>query len=262
MKKLIKKPDILINFDKQYIVGKFLGTGGYSDVYQVTYNNSKYAAKIIPIKNEKIKKYINREIDIHKNLSHPNIVNLIETFEKDKEIIIIMELNTDSSLNKIIKKKSLSVEEIKKYTIEILKGLKYLHEKYIIHRDIKPGNILIDNTVKICDFGMAISMDSQIMNICGTPNYIAPELLREKSLQTCAIDMWSLGVTIFTMTFRKAPFETDSVENTYDKIRKCDYKFPSEINFLLKDLIQNLIVVNIYDRLTCTEAMNHEFITN
>lgn len=269
--------NLLINGDKEYTIGKFLGKGAYSKCYQVTHDNNDYAAKIIPNKNiaEKIREHIMREIKIHKKLNHSNIVRLFETFETPEKIVIIMELGK-TNLNRIIKKETLSEETIKKYTTEILLGIKYLHDRYIIHRDIKPANILVGNrdisissgeicpTLKICDFGMAIYTDDPNKNICGTPNYIAPELItKERSIQTVAIDMWSLGVTIFVMAFKNAPFETDSIANTYKKILKCEYSFPNlpERNFFIKDLIQNLLVINVYDRFTCKEALNHEFLS-
>jgi len=261
--------NVLINGDKEYTIGKFLGKGAYSKCYHVTHDNKEYAAKIIPTKNiaEKIREHIAREIKIHKNLNHSNIVKVFETFETPGKIVIIMELGK-TNLNRIIKKETLSEETIKKYTIEILLGIKYLHDRNIIHRDIKPANILVGNlgtNLKICDFGMAIHIDAPNKNICGTPNYIAPELVTvTRSIQTLAIDMWSLGVTIFVMAFGNAPFETDSIKNTYKKILECSYCFPDlpERNFLIMDLIQNLLVINIYDRFTCEETLKHEFLTS
>lgn len=262
-KNLDSVPSILINGDDEYHVGRFLGNGAYSDCYEILQNYNRLAAKIIPSKKIKKRSSTEREIRIHKELRHPNIISLYTSFEYKGNIIMIMELGPSKTLDIIIKTEYILSEKIiRKYLIEILEGIKYIHSKSIIHRDVKPGNILVGDVIKLCDFGMAIQPGDKL-NICGTPNYISPEVLNEQE-QTSAIDMWSLGATIFIMTFGKAPFETKTVKQTYARITAGLFTFPKHIiiSACLKDLIENLLIVNPYDRLTATEALEHEFFVN
>jgi len=260
-KNLENVPLILTNGENEYHVGKFLGTGAYSDCYEILHKNEKLAVKIIPLKVRQ--KFNEREIRIHKELKHSNIISLYGAFEYDGNIVMIMELGPLKTLDDIIKTEYILSEKIiRKYLFEILQAIKYIHSKSIIHRDIKPGNILVGNEIKLCDFGMAIQPGDEL-NLCGTPNYIAPEVLNERE-QTCAIDMWSLGATIFIMTFGKAPFETKTIKQTYGRIVNGLFTFPKHIiiSLHLKDLIESLLQVDPYDRLTAGEALEHEFFVN
>ncbi len=115
-----------------------------------------------------------------------------------------------------------------------MKCLEYLHSNRVIHRDLKLGNLFLNDNmvIKIGDFGLATKLDfdgERKRTICGTPNYIAPEVLEGKNGHSYEVDIWSLGVIIYTLIIGKPPFETSNVKSTYDKIRKNIYRFPDHI---------------------------------
>lgn len=116
----------------------------------------------------------------------------------------------------------------------MVNGIHYLHSKRIIHRDLKLGNLFIDDKmeIKLGDFGLATKLDfdnEKKRTICGTPNYIAPEVLDGKSGHSYEVDMWSFGVIIYTLIIGKPPFETNDVKTTYRRIKSNTYTFPDHI---------------------------------
>lgn len=255
---------------KKYVLGKYLGRGGYADCYKVSSDNFEYAGKFMSkrlMDTTKKSQLVKNEISIHSRLNHPNVVRVMETFvikpsdDYEEFVVIILELCTETLYDVVKREKKISDKNLRVYLKQIINGLKYIHQKDIIHRDIKPGNILIkDGTVKICDFGMSAYIYSDNC-ICGTPNYISPEVLNGQ-IPTFMCDVWSLGVMIYALAIGKAPFETSSVKTTYQRIRDCKYSFPDEINDDLKDMIKKIIQKNPTDRLSLDEISKHHFFTN
>lgn len=258
--------DNSINYKKESL----LGEGGFATCYLIKNlnNNNLYAAKIFKKKSNS-SKFINpikKEIEIHKKLNHSNIVNFINDFDDDKFIYIILEYCHNNSLAELIKKrKNLSEIEIKFYILKIIDVLVYLKNKKIVHRDIKPWNLFITKNmdIKLGDFGLAtyIKYENHILkNICGTPNYIAPEIIN-KTGYSYECDLWSLGILIYYMAFGYAPFDDNIIDNIYEKIKKIDYTFPKEKNVSkeLKSLIQNILILDPNKRLNLDEIKNHEF---
>lgn len=248
-------------------VGKLLGKGGYAHCYQVKQpDGHEYAAKLISqeyLKNESNgRKFLNREIDIHKKLIHPSIVRYIDTFDTDTLAVVLLELCSGKTLTDLIKESTrLSIQSVKLYLLNILDGLEYIHSKGIIHRDLKTSNILVsNNSVKICDFGLSKYMTDPVKNRCGTPNYMPPEIL-EKEDHSRASDIWSLGVVIYTMIVGRPPFETKSIEQTYNRIKAGLYYFPINIQIdnNAKDLIKKLLVNDPTKRLSIAEIRKHDF---
>lgn len=130
------------------------------------------------------------------------------------------------------------------YINQLISALKYLHNNKIIHRDLKLGNLFINDKMelKLGDFGLATKLDfdgEKKKTICGTPNYIAPEILDGKTGHSFEVDVWSLGVIIYTLLIGKPPFETQDVKTTYKKIKACQYQFPDHV--IIPDTAKNLI---------------------
>ncbi len=256
-----------------YRVGKLLGKGGYAECYKVVAIETEevYAIKIIPIKsltNTK-SRFIENEVKIHRALNHINIVKLIDTFETtndngEKLVVVLLELCEGGSLLDLIKKKKrMSEGETRGYLRQIITGLAYIHNQGIIHRDIKLGNILIgdNNIIKICDFGMAKYMSDDWDTICGTPNYIPPEVLTKKHPHSPRSDVWSLGVMLYAMVVGRPPFETSDVNTTYRRIRDAIYSFPNCIPVTepTKQLIEQMLVKDPEDRLSLDQIISHHF---
>ena len=118
--------------------------------------------------------------------------------------------------------------------MQMLSAMKYMHKNKIIHRDLKLGNLFLSEKmeIKIGDFGLATKMDfegERKKTVCGTPNYIAPEILESKNGHSYEVDIWSLGVILYTLLIGKPPFETNDVKSTYRRIRMNAYTFPDHI---------------------------------
>jgi polo-like kinase 1 len=139
-------------------------------------------------------------------------------------------------MNELLKRrKRLHELEVQCYTVQIINALKYLHSHRIIHRDLKLGNLFLNDKmeIKLGDFGLATKLDfdgEKKRTICGTPNYIAPEVLEGRNGHSYEVDIWSLGVIIYTLIIGKPPFETTDVKATYRRIKQNHYTFPDHIN--------------------------------
>ena len=134
--------------------------------------------------------------------------------------------------------------EVQCYLQQLILAIKYMHHNKVIHRDLKLGNLFLNDKmeIKVGDFGLASKLEfegERRRTICGTPNYIAPEILDTKNGHSYEVDIWSLGVIIYTLLIGKPPFETPDVKITYKKIILCSYSFPE--NVAISDSARNLI---------------------
>jgi polo-like kinase 1 len=165
------------------------------------------------------------EIKIHRSVKHVNVAQFTHFFEDSENVYILLELCAHQSMNELLKRrKRLHEIEVKCYTLQIINALKYLHSHRIIHRDLKLGNLFLNDKmmIKLGDFGLATKLDfegEKKRTICGTPNYIAPEVLEGRAGHSYEVDIWSLGVIIYTLIIGKPPFETTDVKATYRRIK-------------------------------------------
>jgi len=157
---------------------------------------------------------------------------------------------------------------------QLLNGVYYLHEHDIVHRDLKPENILLDSrgNVKISDFGLARFDTTQMQSLCGTPQYVAPEVIRlgfgvvspENGGYGKGVDMWSLGVSLYHMLTSQLPFLEKDRNILFKKIEQGCYSFPSElwigISEEAKDLVRRLLDINPKSRITAEQALCHPWI--
>ena len=156
-------------------------------------------------------------------------------FEDQENVYIMLEICPNQTLNELIKRrKKLTEIEAQCYVVQILNGIKYLHQNKVIHRDLKLGNLFLSEKleIKLGDFGLATKVEfdgEKKRTICGTPNYIAPEILEGKTGHSYEVDIWSLGVIIYTLLIGKPPFETAEVKSTYKKIKMNNYSFPENV---------------------------------
>jgi len=186
-----------------YERGRFLGKGGFAKCYELRHmtNNDIMAGKIVPksllVKPHQREKMA-QEITLHKTLNHPYVVKLQNFFEDSNFVYIILELCRRRSLMELHKRrKAITEPETRYFMHQILLGVSYLHDQKIIHRDLKLGNIFLndDMEIKLGDFGLATkeSYDGERKRtLCGTPNYIAPEVLTKKG-HSYEVDIWSIG---------------------------------------------------------------------
>ncbi|KAJ3123185.1 Cell cycle serine/threonine-protein kinase cdc5/MSD2 [Nowakowskiella sp. JEL0407] len=258
--------------DKSYTRGRVLGEGGFARCYEVTdEKDRKLAAKVVPkqnLKNSKQKHKLLGEIHIHQMLSHPNIVQFYHVFEDVDYVYLILELCENNTLVDLIRhKKRLPEPEVRSVMSQLLSAVQYMHKTRVIHRDLKLGNLMLgkDWKVKIGDFGLAAILKhdgERKKTICGTPNYIAPEVLFDtKNGHSYEVDIWSLGVIMYTLLIGKPPFQTKDVKTIYKRIRENNYEFPPSIN--VSEQSKSLISALLHTKPECRPALediiNHEF---
>lgn len=254
-----------------YERGRFLGKGGFAKCYELRHmvNNEISAGKIVPksllVKQHQREKMA-QEITLHKTLQHKYVVKLFSFFEDSNFVYIILELCRRRSLMELHKRrKAITEPETRYFMNQILLGVKYLHENKIIHRDLKLGNIFLndDMEIKLGDFGLATKENfdgERKRTLCGTPNYIAPEVLTKKG-HSYEVDIWSIGCILFTLLVGKPPFETQTLKETYKRIRANEYHVPSRIGLQAKNLIRQLLQDDPLKRPGVVKILQDDFIT-
>ncbi|KAM6939738.1 serine/threonine-protein kinase PLK1 [Xenentodon cancila] len=267
-------PDVLVDprTMRRYTRGRFLGKGGFAKCYEITDVETKqvFAGKIVPkslILKQHQREKMTSEIAIHKSLNHPNIVGFHGFFEDDDFVFVVLEICRRRSLLELHKRrKAVTEPETRYYMTQLLKGVQYLHNNRVIHRDLKLGNIFLndDMDVKIGDFGLATKIEfdgERKKTLCGTPNYIAPEVLCKKG-HSYEVDIWSLGCILYTLLVGKPPFETSCLKETYNRIKKNNYTIPWHINPAAATLIKRMLHADPAQRPTISELQSDEFFTS
>ena len=261
-----------------YKFGRLIGKGAFG---KVNLGLHILSGKIVAIKSfnkkklkdENSKKKIYNEINLMKNLKHNSIVKILETIETQNYILIIMENVSGGDLLTYVKKRTKLNEKTSKFIYkQLITSLQYIHSKKIIHRDIKLDNILIDlnNNIKLCDFGVGKiynnindiynNINDKFTDQCGTPAYIAPEILLNKSYNGPPVDIWSSGVVLYAMLSGTVPFKSNNIKDLHNIIINGSYK---KIDFVSNDannLIQKLLQVNPQKRISIQEILNHPWI--
>jgi len=242
---------------------KFLGKGAFSDVYLVQDKETEkiYAKKCI---HQKIVNLKERELIIMKKINHPNIVRFYNSYEEKESLNIIIEYCEKGDLQEFLNGRKMKEKHALHYFYQILQGLNYLHSNNIIHRDIKPQNILIDknNVCKIADFGFARykEEDKLLKTMCGSPLYMAPEIIK-KQHYTESADIWSVGVLFFQMLTGTQPFECSNfyeLSKLVDEGEDC-IKYPPYITAVSRDILQKVLVFDYNERIgiqECIEMVN------
>lgn len=207
-----------------------------------------------------------QEIDIHRSIAHEHIVRFYHFFEDVNFIYIILELCNKKSMMELHKRrKTLTEPEIRYFVRQIGQACLYLHNNKIIHRDLKLGNIFIndDMKIKLGDFGLATRMDEadRKYTLCGTPNYLAPEILL-KTGHSYQVDVWSLGCIVYTLAVGTPPFETPDLQDTYKRIKENKYTIPSHLSPPLKDFIESMLKADPTQRPTMTSILNDPYLTS
>ncbi|KAF3906203.1 hypothetical protein ABW20_dc0101389 [Dactylellina cionopaga] len=289
--KLVDGVRFMFRYPQQMATGSFtdyfeipangtLGSGHFATVFVAIEKSTgqKYAVKVFKKRRKddgKGQMGLQQEIAVLMSVHHPNVLCLKETFDEDDGIYLILELASEGELfNLIIEKGKLSEEETRKLYLQLLNGLKYLHERNIVHRDIKPENILLTDknlTCKLADFGLAkiIGEDSFTTSLCGTPSYVAPEILMPSRNRkyTKAVDIWSLGVVLYICLCGFPPFSDElAPPNLRDQIKEGRFDYPSPywdtVGDAALDLIDRMLTVDPDERITVEEALEHPWVTN
>lgn len=257
----------------QYIEEKELGRGAFGTcyLYRSTSDWESYAAKIVSkekLQKDKNKQSIVDEINTQKSLNYSKVVKVISYSEDEKNVYIILELCENRSLADLMKKRSYLTEfEVRNYMFQIVQGVKYLHNKKIIHRDLKTNNILLDKNLelKIGDFGLIGKLNNdkdRKHTSCGTPLYMAPEVIKPPEKGYCfEVDIWSIGIIMYHLLTGKYPFNADKKDLILNLILKGEYTFPEtpELSDAAKDLIKQILVVESKKRPGLNQILYHDF---
>ena len=252
---------------ENYIILEMIGEGAFGKVYkgQRKCTNQIVAIKKIMKKGKKEKelKNLRQEIDILHRLYHENIIQCLDSFETNSEFCLVTELATGQLYEIVQEDKKLPEKQIKEIALQLTSALFYLHNNNIIHRDIKPQNVLISASgiIKICDFGFARAIDNKTMitSIKGTPLYMAPELLKEYPYNKKA-DLWSLGVILYELYVGQPPFYTNNFQTLLHKIAKEEIRYPDSMSPDFKDFLKGLLVKNPKDRWDWPKILAHPFL--
>jgi len=250
------------DFEFTSVLGQ--GTFGEVRLARDIHTGKEYAAKLLDKKfiiESGKKKYVHTERNIYNLMSHPNIVKLSFTFQDPKTLYYILELCPNGHLGSHLKRIGRFSEECTRfYAAEIINALEHMHSKSVIHRDLKPDNVLLDPNfhAKLTDFGTSkeLGNDSRVRaeSFCGTEEYVSPELLNEN--EPCCFkssDLWALGCIVFQMLSGKVPFKGETGYQTFQLIQKGHFECPDYFSSSAVDLIQKLLCLDPHQRLGAGE---------
>ncbi|KNA20258.1 hypothetical protein SOVF_054200 [Spinacia oleracea] len=250
-------------------IGKPLGKGKFGRVYLAREVKSKYIVALKVIFKEQIEKYklhhqLRREMEIQMSLRHPNVLRLYGWFHDEDRIILILEYAFRGELYKELRTLGhLPEQQAATYIASLTEALAYCHDKNVIHRDIKPENLLLDHEgrLKIADFGWSVQSRNKRHTMCGTLDYLAPEMVENKA-HDYAVDNWTLGVLCYEFLYGVPPFEAESQRDTFRRIMKVDLNFPDapQVSTDAKDLIIRLLVKDTSKRLSLQKILEHPWI--
>ena len=269
---------------------KLIGKGGFADVYLAKDNkNQRYAAKKIKMKNldNKLKYYLQNEINILKMINHPNIIKLYNVIKSPNSTILVMEYCNGGSLYEYLysyitqKGKPFSEKLVQHLMKQLLSAIKCLHEQGIIHRDLKLENILLkydnDNDfkiqniyaakIKIIDFNLSYKQNQNFfkpVSMVGTPIHMAPTIVGNiagvPKIYDEKVDIWSLGTLCYEMLFGKPLFKGFNENEVYLNILKGNYNIPNTISSKARSFLLSMLRKDGINRLSAAQLLKHEFI--
>ncbi|KAH9756116.1 serine/threonine-protein kinase TIO [Citrus sinensis] len=263
---------------ENYHVIELVGEGSFGKVYK---GRRKYTGQTVAMKfimkhgkSEKDIHNLRQEIEILRKLKHQNIIAMLDSFESPQEFCVVTEFAQGELFEILEDDKCLPEEQVQSIAKQLVRALHYLHSNRIIHRDMKPQNILIGagSVVKLCDFGFARAMSANTVVLrsikgldgfetilIGTPLYMAPELVREQPYNHTA-DLWSLGVILYELFVGQPPFYTNSVYALIRHIVKDPVKYPDEMSPNFKSFLKGLLNKVPQNRLTWSALLEHPFV--
>ncbi|KAL7148444.1 hypothetical protein ABFS83_06G179000 [Erythranthe nasuta] len=253
---------------ENYHVIELVGEGSFGKVYKGRrkFTGQTVAMKFIPKhgKSEKDIFNLRQEIEILRKLKHENIIAMLDSFESPQEFCVVTEFAQGELFEILEDDKCLPEEQVQAIAKQLVRALHYLHSNRIIHRDMKPQNILIGAgcIVKLCDFGFARAMSANtvvLRSIKGTPLYMAPELVREQPYNHTA-DLWSLGVILYELFVGQPPFYTNSVYALIRHIIKDPVKYPDNMSSKFRSFLQGLLNKVPQQRLSWPALLEHPFV--
>jgi len=251
-----------------------LGTGTFGRVVLVQHGSTRdyFALKILPI-SEVIRlkqiEHVRNEKEILLTVSHPFIVNLLWCDHNERFLYMLLEYVCGGELFTYLRNAGrLTNSTAMFYASEIVLALEYLHSLSIVYRDLKPENLLLDREghLKITDFGFAKRLEDRTWTLCGTPEYLAPEIIQSKG-HNKAVDWWALGILVYEMLVGYPPFFDDNPFGIYEKILSGKIEWPKHLDPVARDLIKKLLVQDRSKRIGnmkngAADVKNHRWFRN
>jgi 5'-AMP-activated protein kinase catalytic alpha subunit len=241
----------------KYEMGRLLGKGTFAKVYygKEMASGESVAIKVINkdqvVKNEGMMEQIKREISVMRLVRHPNVVELKEVMATKTKIFFIMEYVRGGELFAKVARGRLKEDYARKYFQQLISAVDFCHSRGVSHRDLKPENLLLDENgnLKVSDFGLSalpeqLRNDGLLHTQCGTPAYVAPEVLKRKGYDGSKADIWSCGVILYVLLAGFLPFQDENLMNMYTKIFKGHFELPPRFSCESRRLVSKLLVTD------------------
>ncbi|XP_004137659.1 CBL-interacting serine/threonine-protein kinase 25 [Cucumis sativus] len=254
---------------RKYEMGRLLGKGTFAKVYygRNLMTHESVAIKVIlkdRVKKEGLLEQIRREISVMGLVRHPHIVELKEVMATKSKVYFVMEyVNGGELFVKLSQLGKLTEDGARNYFQQLISAVDFCHSRGVSHRDLKPENLLLDENgnLKVSDFGLSalpeqLRIDGLLHTRCGTPAYVAPEVLRKRGYDGAKADIWSCGVILFVLLAGTLPFRADNAMKLYRKIFKAEYEFPPWFSSEAKEMVSKLLVVDPQKRASMVEIMH------
>mmetsp|Transcript_9819 Transcript_9819/g.31606 ORF Transcript_9819/g.31606 Transcript_9819/m.31606 type:complete len:379 (+) Transcript_9819:100-1236(+) len=262
----------------KYEIGRTLGEGTFGKVkFAVnTETGENVAIKILDkdkIARQGMGEQIKKEIAVMKMVKQAHVVNLLEVLASRTRIFIVLELVTGGELfDKIVHCGRFDEDTARSYFRQLVCGVEYCHRQGVCHRDLKPENLLLDDqsVLKISDFGLSalygceggFASSTLLHTTCGTPNYVAPEVLADKGYDGFAADVWSCGVVLFVLLAGFLPFDEPTLAALFSRITRSEYSFPRWFSSSVKELIASILVAEPNGRATIAQIKASDWFTH
>ncbi|KAH1056571.1 hypothetical protein J1N35_034636 [Gossypium stocksii] len=251
----------------KYEMGRLLGKGTFAKVYHCKDLITGESVAIKVVSKDQVKKHgmmeqIKREISVLRLVRHPNIVELKEVMATKTKIFFVMEHVRGGELFAKVYKGKLKEDVARKYFQQLISAVDFCHSRGVSHRDLKPENLLLDENedLKVSDFGLSalpeqVRNDGLLHTQCGTPAYVAPEVLKKRGYDGPKADIWSCGVILYVLLAGFLPFQDENVMNMYRKVFKAEFQFPPWFSTESKRLISKHLVADPEQRITIPDIM-------
>ncbi|XP_068154175.1 cAMP-dependent protein kinase catalytic subunit 2 [Drosophila tropicalis] len=249
-------PSMAIGLDN-YEIKATLGAGSFGKVQMVKEKSSGiyYASKQLSkdqIMKTKQVAHVMSEKRVLRSILFPFTVYLVASFKDNDSLYLILPIVPGGELFTYHRKvRKFSEKQARFYAAQVFLALEYLHHCSLLYRDLKPENIMIDKNgyLKVTDFGFAKKVETRTMTLCGTPEYLPPEIIQSKPYGT-SVDWWAFGVLVFEFVAGHSPFSSHNRDmmSMYNKICECDYKMPSYFSGSLRHLVDHLLQVDLSKR--------------
>ncbi|XP_059373959.1 MAP/microtubule affinity-regulating kinase 3-like isoform X10 [Carassius carassius] len=252
-----------------YRLLKTIGKGNFAKVKLARHilTGSEVAIKIIDKTqlNPTSLQKLSREVTIMKNLNHPNIVKLFEVIETEKTLFLVMEYASGGEVfDYLVAHGRMKEKEARAKFRQIVSAVQYCHQKHIVHRDLKAENLLLDAdmNIKIADFGFSneFMVGNKLDTFCGSPPYAAPELFQGKKYDGPEVDVWSLGVILYTLVSGSLPFDGQNLKELRERVLRGKYRIPFYMSTDCESLLKRFLVLNPAKRGTLEQIMKERWI--